>query len=356
MSGGRNSRQLTRQLEVVDGQRHSTSGIVARGDRDVPSQIEIDTRLHLGIQHSADSAHVARNGSIALCGGISSKRRAEVVACRSPVAAVYRVVHLNGETCGIVALAILLDIVADVQVLDILNTSVQEVRVDIDTTCAVSHSGRDATNGTVAAVVLSKVPQTILGIRRQTGATSIHGLIQSNSIGPQRTGSRGLAVDAPRCGQCSIGSSTHQIEILLSRELIGIQLDSREGHHLCLCVSHLDGSREIVGVVLGSNCIGTLCAIALKDVVSIERTTISQCIYEVSRSIHLFAVLVEANSLIAHGNCRVVDNIGEVLQCLRGVSTHGCSISIAHGSRMRIDGSRVYAEDETILHAGCHIG
>ena len=88
----------------------------------------------------------------------------------------------------------------------------------------------------------------------------------------------------------------------------------------------------------------------------IERATVGQRIDKVSGSIHLLAILVEAHSLIAYGGCRMVNDIAETLQGLRGVSAHLGSVGIAHSSGMSGYRKRVNAKDETILHAGSHIG
>ena len=88
----------------------------------------------------------------------------------------------------------------------------------------------------------------------------------------------------------------------------------------------------------------------------VDSATIRYGEYDIVWSVYLHAKLIESNSCKAYGSSSVVYDISKARQSLRSIGAHLCSIGIAYAFRMISDGDRILAEDQAILHAGCHIG
>ena len=108
-----------------------------------------------------------------------------------------RVVELHSETGGIAALAVFLHIVAHLHILQVFPASIEEVSIHIDASCAVGHTRGYTTYGAIVVIVLAEVPDAVLGIAGQVGATGIHGVVFGALISAHQSGSSCLAVYAP---------------------------------------------------------------------------------------------------------------------------------------------------------------
>ena len=210
--------QFTLDGEVVDSQRHCTLGSVTASHADVPCQIQVATACELGAKHSVHRHGLAGHFLIADGLAVGSKVGVEVVTCIGPVASVDGVIELYGKACGVVALAVLLDIVADVDVLDVLLARIEQVGIDVDAASAVSHTGRDTTQSTVTTGIVAEVPCAVFGIAGQADATTVHRLVIGHVIAAHGARCRQNAVDAPSLGQSGGSLVTHHI-----KRLAGVQ-------------------------------------------------------------------------------------------------------------------------------------
>ena len=129
--------------------------------------------LYLGVERLANVDNLAGNVGIAFSLIIWVELSIEVTASRSPVASVNRVIHLHSKSSSVASLAILLDVVAYLYVLQVFACAVEEVGIHVDGACAIGYACRDATHGAVFVVVLTKVPESVLSIAGQRYSTGI---------------------------------------------------------------------------------------------------------------------------------------------------------------------------------------
>lgn len=175
---------------------------------------------------------------IAFGSGVGLEFCVEVGAGRGPVATVDRVVELYGESGGIVAFAVFLNVVGHVEFLDVFGAVVVQVGVKIDCTCSVGHACGDAAEGTVGALGVAEVPDAVLSVGGQAYTAGICCLFRSHAVRADCAGRHGLAVNAPSFGKSSLGCIADCIEVFFGAEFVLIEFDRGICNHHSLCFGH----------------------------------------------------------------------------------------------------------------------
>ena len=206
--------------DVVDGQTHRLVGAAATGHTDVPGQIQVAAggNVHhelLAVDgSSADGDHLGTDR-----GGIRGKIGVEVIACAVPVDTIGRDVKLHGKAGGIIAVAVLLDVVVQRQLGDGLVAGIVQACHHADAAGATVDRGRQAAHRAVAGHTAgSEVPGAVLGIAGQAGAASVHDSGRSIGIAAHGAGRVHLALHTPslrHVERCCLGIAVpHAVKIL----------------------------------------------------------------------------------------------------------------------------------------------
>ena len=161
---------------IVNRQAHCLVGAATAGNADVPCQIQVTACCKVQLELLAcDGSGADGHNCSALGGSIRSEVGVEIVTSAAPRVTIGRDVELHGKAGGVVAIAVLLDVVVECQLGNGLVTRVVQAGHHADATGTTVDRGRQSTHRAVTGIAAgSKVPGAVLGIAGKASTARVH--------------------------------------------------------------------------------------------------------------------------------------------------------------------------------------